>query len=94
MREVWRGSGLQCFQPAFASLDDSADFQRDAADDDDDDDEVQRATLDEAASNQIQQLSQSWKGFSPIEEDRRMAPKGWTTICSAQRLMSPLGVVE
>lgn len=58
MREVWRSSSLQCFQPAFASLDESADFQQEAADDDDDD-EVQRATQDEAAANQIQQLSQS-----------------------------------
>lgn len=49
VREIWRSSGLQCFQPAFASLEESADFQQEAAADDDD--EVQRATLDEAASN-------------------------------------------
>lgn len=88
MREIWRRSGLRWFQPALASLDDAADFQREAADDDDDDDdddEVQRATLDEAASNPIQQFSQSSRGFSPIEEERENGAEGWTTICSALR---------
>lgn len=81
-------------------FDESADFQQEAADDDDDgDDEVQRATLDEAASNQIQQLSQSSKGFSPIEEDQRMAPKAGQQLVqrngpSQNFLMSPLGLVE